>query len=83
MMQEAKCEYCDRTGQLVTQSVIQAQPILKIEKAWVFRVYMCRWHRSLQSRQLARLYTVIPFVDDSILLAEYHQSRSQKQRTRI
>lgn len=83
MMQEAKCEYCARTGQLVTQSVMQAQPHLKIEKAWVFRVYMCRWHRSVQSRKWAKLYAVIPFVDDSTLIAEYHQSRSHKQKTRI
>lgn len=82
-MQEGKCEHCSRTGQLVDQFVAQAQPTLNIEKAWVFRVYMCQWHRSAHNRNSTKPFKVTPFVDDSTLLAEYHQSLNQKQKTRI
>ncbi|MCP0917807.1 hypothetical protein MUB04_14825 [Acinetobacter indicus] len=81
MVQQTKCEYCARNGQLVTQSVMQAQPHLEIERPWVFRVYMCRWHRSVESRKLAKHLVVVPFVEDSTLLDEYRQSRSQKQKS--
>lgn len=82
MLQKNKCEYCARTGQLVAQQVMQAQPHLDVEKAWVFRVYMCRWHRSVQSRNSAKTVVETPFVEDSILLNAYHQSRNQNDKTR-
>ena len=48
-----RCEKCDRPGQLVCQDAMPARrdgPESLHFNAWVFRYYLCRWHRSAWNR---------------------------------
>jgi len=68
------CEKCNREGQLVSQTV---QPPLEMKRGeapvpWVFRYYLCRWHRAGWNRTRMdgqRKLTVLDYVDDETLLA--------------
>ena len=64
------CELCSRDGQLVCQSV-KHNPT-NPASPWVFRYYLCRWHRAAWNRQridCQRKMTVLEYVDDKTLLA--------------
>ncbi|NCC62989.1 MAG: hypothetical protein EOM12_19225 [Verrucomicrobiae bacterium] len=68
------CEKCNREGQLVCQSV---QPPLEMKRGeapvpWVFRYYLCRWHRAAENRSRTngqRKMNVLEYIDDATLLA--------------
>jgi hypothetical protein len=74
-----KCVICKREGQLVCQSV---EPMPRDSDPsrypgdatgpWVFRGYLCRWHRGAWNRtrmDCQHKMTVIEYVDDATLLA--------------
>ena len=73
------CELCGRDGRLVCQSVEPAPANSDPSRypgdptgPWVFRYYLCRWHRSAANRTRTkgqRKMTVIEYVDDAVLLA--------------
>ena len=69
------CDECERPGQLVCQAVENSGP----HRPWVFRYYLCRWHRAA-SRDLDGKRPgspVIPYVPDSELLAKWHEKRGE------
>ncbi|OIH08632.1 hypothetical protein A7M79_07400 [Acinetobacter baumannii] len=60
-----KCEICGRDGKLVRQELVPYNPILKIEP-WVFRCYMCQWHRAAKTKDGFDV-TPIEFIPDEEL----------------
>ncbi len=64
-----QCALCYRPGQLVTQAV-QPPNALGIGP-WVFRYYLCPWHRGAENRRRCegqKKTVVIEYVDDETLL---------------
>lgn len=60
------CDMCNRPGQLVCQSVHPGA-----DGPWVFRYYLCRWHRAGWNRtrlENQRKIVVREYVDDATLL---------------
>jgi hypothetical protein len=47
---QPSCEKCNRPGQLVQQFGNPAHPSMGIPAPWVFRYYLCRWHRAAWNR---------------------------------
>jgi hypothetical protein len=66
------CQYCNRRGDLVSQFVCPANGI--ITEAFVFRYYLCRYHRATENRKVKKYgwkrFIVIDFVPDEELLKE-------------
>jgi hypothetical protein len=84
------CAHCDRDGQLVCQSV-QPKPAYSnpakypFDPAgpWVFRMYLCRWHRAAWNRNrmdCQRKMTVLEYADDATLLANTTNQTSSGAR---
>ena len=73
-----QCEKCTKPGQLVYQTVEDSGP----HRPWVFRYYMCRWHRAayrdLDGKRVGR--KVISHVPDSELLAKWHEKRRRHEK---
>jgi hypothetical protein len=73
-----QCDLCGKPGQLVCQTVEDIGPM----RPWVFRHYLCRWHRAayrdLDGKRVGR--KVIPYVPDSELLAEWHEKRGRHEK---
>jgi hypothetical protein len=71
------CDLCGKPGQLVFQSVENSGP----HRPWVFRYYLCRWHRAayttLDGSRVRR--PVITYVPDSELLAKWHEKRGRHE----
>lgn len=44
------CGQCSRPGDLVCQFAQPATPHSGINAPWVFRYYLCRWHRAAWNR---------------------------------
>lgn len=69
------CGCCNRKGDLICQTV---QPPARnvfgeIEEGkWIFRYYLCRWHRAARNRFLPfdKRKKVIKHIEDSILLKQ-------------
>lgn len=73
------CNLCARDGELVCQAV-ETKPVNSNPAKyhsdpagpWVFRYYLCRWHRAAWNRtrmDCQRKVTVLEYVDDATLLA--------------
>ena len=73
-----QCDLCGKPGQLVFQSVEDSGPM----RPWVWRYYLCRWHRAayttLDGSRVRR--PVISYVPDSELLAKWHEQREQAKQ---
>jgi ribosomal protein S14 len=76
--QRNHCDLCGRPGQLVCQTVENSGP----RRPWVWRYYLCRWHRAayrdLDGKRVGR--PVIPYVPDSELLDEWHEKRGETKQ---
>lgn len=64
---------CARQGDLVMQTVEPPLEMKRCEKPmpWVFRYYLCRWHRAAYNRNRLRhckKAEVVDYVPDEILL---------------
>lgn len=70
------CDKCHkRTGDLVSQEVMPAQPGMDIMKPWVHRYFLCRYCRAAETKRKKRgrsglPTTVIAFKLDADLLKE-------------
>ncbi len=77
--EQTTCALCPREGQLVCQTV--EPPPANSDPArfpgdptgpWVFRYYLCRWHRGARNRtrlDRQRKAAVVEYVDDATLIA--------------
>lgn len=65
-----QCDMCTREGQLVQQFVTGPHKLAGINEHWVFRYYLCRWHRSSENRGRKNKLRPIDYIEDSILLKE-------------
>ncbi|OIF35683.1 hypothetical protein A7N09_18485 [Acinetobacter baumannii] len=66
-----KCEICGRDGKLVRQELVPYNPILEIEP-WVFRYYMCQWHRAVETKY-GRSFKPMEFISDEVILGASHE----------
>lgn len=68
-MKSHRCEHCSRDGQLVVQDVLRLAATGP--NPWVFRYWLCRWHRaSWNRRRMAeqKKLSIVEFVPDEELL---------------
>lgn len=67
-----RCEFCSREGDLVMQDAMPPQPREGIESPWVFRVWLCRYHRAAENRRRPKgtKLCVLEYYDDGAVLCE-------------
>lgn len=74
------CNNCNREGQLVMQEAMPPGPHAGINRPWVFRYYLCQWHRSSEYRANkranpnAKKLRVIEWRPDEEVLAELEKA---------
>ncbi|HFG6845815.1 hypothetical protein U2E19_18780 [Acinetobacter baumannii] len=71
MSKFGKCEICGRDGKLVRQELVPYKPILEIEP-WVFRYYMCQWHRAVETKR-GHSFEPMEFISDELILGASHE----------
>jgi hypothetical protein len=64
-----KCDKCNKDGELVAQFRCGANKRVGIMEPWVFRYYLCRWHRAGENRKnKEKVLVPIEFIPDEKIL---------------
>ena len=72
------CAYCSREGDLVMQDAMPPNPREGIEHYWVFRFYLCRYHRAAENRRRrpgTKVHVLEYYDDDAVLCEDMDRGR--------